>query len=350
MPTKITRQELYQRVWGRPMVHVGADFGMSGNALRMYCVKYGIPIPGRGHWAKLKAGKKVNRVALPPRGPGLEDPIIVGKGRMRWYGPSDDRILNSPIPPAPEFHEPIEELGARVKKMVGRDRVLATLDNPHRLLKEYLMADAERRRIYESSRHPSISDAPLFDTPFEQRRLSILSGLFGALTRAHMRPYSGGERALYLGVRVGDQYVSLVLDHPDRFGKEERHYGPRDNPRDMKLRLEILPRMNIEEIQTVWEDGRGSRLERRLKAIVIAIIVAGEIQHRRSAIFGHEQHIKRKARLIEKQERAIEEARRKEKERQRQKKEALRNHLLGLSDKYRKANEIRAMSHRSFVR
>lgn len=170
MSVQFTRQELYEKVWAQPMVHVGAEHGVSGNAIKKYFTKYGIPVPGRGYWAKLKAGKRVTKLPLPLRGPGLDEPIILGKG-YSWWGPSKEEILNSPIPAAPGFHESIGELETRAKKMVGRDAVKASLRKPHRLLIRYLKADDERRRKYETERHPFLWDAPLFSTPFERRRL-----------------------------------------------------------------------------------------------------------------------------------------------------------------------------------
>lgn len=34
MEVQFTRQELYEKVWALPMVHVGAEHGVSGNAIK----------------------------------------------------------------------------------------------------------------------------------------------------------------------------------------------------------------------------------------------------------------------------------------------------------------------------
>jgi virulence-associated protein VagC len=45
--------------------------------LRRCCVGANIPTPDRGHWVKLRAGKQVVRIPLPPRAPGQSDHVSV---------------------------------------------------------------------------------------------------------------------------------------------------------------------------------------------------------------------------------------------------------------------------------
>jgi hypothetical protein len=64
---KYNREELYQKVWDRPVQIVAKDFGMSDVGLAKICRKLFIPLPGRGYWARKAAGKKVpTRPALLP--------------------------------------------------------------------------------------------------------------------------------------------------------------------------------------------------------------------------------------------------------------------------------------------
>lgn len=56
---KYDREELYKKVWERPVQIVAKDFGMSDVGLAKICRKLFIPLPGRGYWAKKAAGKKV---------------------------------------------------------------------------------------------------------------------------------------------------------------------------------------------------------------------------------------------------------------------------------------------------
>jgi hypothetical protein len=50
------RDELYRKVWEQPMLKVAEEYGVSAVALGKTCRKLSIPVPGRGHWAKLAHG------------------------------------------------------------------------------------------------------------------------------------------------------------------------------------------------------------------------------------------------------------------------------------------------------
>lgn len=60
-----SRFELYELVWAKPMTHLAKELGLSDVGLRKICVKFGIPLPPRGHWAKLQFGKQDPRPELP---------------------------------------------------------------------------------------------------------------------------------------------------------------------------------------------------------------------------------------------------------------------------------------------
>lgn len=60
------RDALYEAVWKDPVTIVAARFGLSDVGLAKMCRKLQIPLPARGYWAKVKAGKIMKRPALPP--------------------------------------------------------------------------------------------------------------------------------------------------------------------------------------------------------------------------------------------------------------------------------------------
>lgn len=65
-----TRDDLYKKVWGKALMLVAADYGLSDNGLKKICTKMNIPIPYNGYWAKLKYGKDVFKTPLPELKPG----------------------------------------------------------------------------------------------------------------------------------------------------------------------------------------------------------------------------------------------------------------------------------------
>ena len=62
---RLTREELFNFVWAKPMTAVGRDFGISDRAMAKVCAKKQVPVPPRGYWAKKNAGKTVAKLPLP---------------------------------------------------------------------------------------------------------------------------------------------------------------------------------------------------------------------------------------------------------------------------------------------
>ncbi|ROI08398.1 hypothetical protein EGI11_12300 [Chryseobacterium sp. H3056] len=62
---KISRKELYEKVWSYPLTRLCKEFNLSDNGLRKICTKHDIPLPIAGYWSKIKFGKKVIKTELP---------------------------------------------------------------------------------------------------------------------------------------------------------------------------------------------------------------------------------------------------------------------------------------------
>lgn len=79
MAKELTRRELYDLVWDRPVTKVAADFGISDVALHKICARHRIPTPGRGYWARRGAGQVVKKVLLRDiRDAGIDRVVIHG--------------------------------------------------------------------------------------------------------------------------------------------------------------------------------------------------------------------------------------------------------------------------------
>ena len=66
MQAAYDREELYRKVWEQPLLKVAKEYGVSSVALGKTCRKLSVPVPGRGHWAKLAHGhKSVKQPPLP---------------------------------------------------------------------------------------------------------------------------------------------------------------------------------------------------------------------------------------------------------------------------------------------
>ena len=54
---ELTREELYELVWAEPIMKLARQYGLSDRGLAKICDRMGVPVPGRGYWAKVQSGK-----------------------------------------------------------------------------------------------------------------------------------------------------------------------------------------------------------------------------------------------------------------------------------------------------
>jgi hypothetical protein len=67
MPFSLTREQLYDLVWSEPLQRLSQQIGISDVGIAKHCRNIGVPIPERGYWNNLHAGKKVTKAELSPR-------------------------------------------------------------------------------------------------------------------------------------------------------------------------------------------------------------------------------------------------------------------------------------------
>lgn len=60
------RETLYKEVWAMPVTEVAKRYHVSDVAIHKVCKSLDIPTPPQGYWAKLRAGKPVKCLPLPP--------------------------------------------------------------------------------------------------------------------------------------------------------------------------------------------------------------------------------------------------------------------------------------------
>jgi hypothetical protein len=61
----LTREQLYEKVWSRPVWSLAKEWRISDVGLAKVCKRHNIPRPGLGYWAKRQAGVRVQQKALP---------------------------------------------------------------------------------------------------------------------------------------------------------------------------------------------------------------------------------------------------------------------------------------------
>ena len=141
---EVTRQELYDLVWSKPMSKLALEYNLSDNGLRKICKKYEIPLPLLGHWQKIQYNKKVKVIPLPKDFKG-EDSITLNKGETKENEGitnfskllkeiTDDTTLSFKVPdklsnPDKLISEAKENLANKSKEKYGTYRGITTTSN-----------------------------------------------------------------------------------------------------------------------------------------------------------------------------------------------------------------------------
>lgn len=95
-PLTISREDLYELVWSKPMLELAKDFGMSDVALAKRCRRLGVPVPGRGYWARIDAGQMPHKPTLPKRTPQWGDHRALSVPNARTVADVDERPAGEP--------------------------------------------------------------------------------------------------------------------------------------------------------------------------------------------------------------------------------------------------------------
>ena len=111
------RNVLYEEVWSDAVQVVAKRYGVSGVALAKACRRMGVPVPGRGYWAKVRAGGAEAKPPLPPLQRGQFETAYIQRvqqvPRPKWAEEANEAV---PL----ERGEPVV--------------VSPSLENPHRLV------------------------------------------------------------------------------------------------------------------------------------------------------------------------------------------------------------------------
>ena len=169
MSVDLTRQELYDLVWSKPMMHAAKQFGISGVMLGRICAERNVPRPPRGYWANLQATSLKKRGSfVKPLLPNFPEPdqsfnsLIRNEYMERDALRTDDfdpDDLNDPIkpPPAPPT-ETLDEFKDRIEAIFPELAEPETITTRHPIVQKLLdfdvtLAALKRRGGWESPRY-----------------------------------------------------------------------------------------------------------------------------------------------------------------------------------------------------
>ena len=341
MPKRFSRKELYELVWSEPMKILAPRFGISDVALRKTCARAEIPTPGLGRWAKKTAGKNTSQDALPDRPPGMDDEVVIGAGQGYWHSGWNEEELLAPLPPPPEFKEPIERVRERIAKTVGKLTVPREVRIWHPTLDKLLKEDEQRRERQRASSFPSSSDAPRFDTPFERRRLRVLNTLVLPAGTMNGKPSISDHEGRSIHLSFHQRDVAIHVDRSKRTRGRGGHAANLADADETKLSLSILMSPHSESIRIAWQDDEQGKLETRIAEIAVQIILTAELQYREGTVRSYEWRVQRKAELEEEERERKRQAERAERERQKRLEQARIDRLLKSAAAFQQAGTIR---------
>jgi len=290
MEHQFTREEFYNLIWSKPIKDLAPDFGISDVALGKICRQLGMAMPGRGYWAKLKAGAKLPpKPNLPPRGFGENDLVTIGK--ESWTERKERLAALEDLPPKPEFVENIPELAERAKIAVGHVALPRTTSEPHPIIFSLLKSDERRKERARALPYSSWEREGLFCSPFEKRRLRLLDAIFKGVEKVGLQAKGKGTNPQNFTVasRNGSQ-IDFKLDHPSTKERYSYHRSSEANrPATDKIRLDIIWYKDPPPgMQTTWEDGKDHKIEHDINNIVAGIAIAIEMFYRTTKIRRYE--------------------------------------------------------------
>lgn len=145
------REMIYNEVWTEPVTTVAARYNLSDNGLRKHCRKYGIPLPPPGYWARVRAGQKVQKPALPQVYGELKSHIrnYVIKYRRDIEQLTDDELINGE-----EFSLLREETKDFIRQKCSQVEVKGQLRKPHKYITEH-----KEEIIYRKKREKALKQA-----------------------------------------------------------------------------------------------------------------------------------------------------------------------------------------------
>lgn len=295
---RLTREELYKKVWAAPMRAVGQEIGLSASGLANVCRKHNIPVPAVGHWTRIEVGHKVTPAALIPESSGNEAVHIYIRERLS----PELAVLAAEIAPKVGIPKEISHaLALKTEKLLTSGK-----ENDRKLLV------------------PKVGTASHLLVSRDQlpRALRIMNALFLALEeRGHVVSWPKKEDE-HLTVGVDGEPVAISMREGIDSEKhvltpaEQKHpwMAPKwDYKITGRLRLSIdnLP-YSRGPIRGTWADGRIQIVENCLGDFIVGLKVAGNAikKHRlESEEAARRREIERKQR--EEQQRLAQEHKRK---------------------------------------
>lgn len=320
---QLTREELYERVWGQPLRSVAAALGFSDVALAKRCRKFKIPVPGRGYWRKIETGKHVRRIPLP---------AVAPTSQLSQYHVVFD---TPPVPPPPPIPTVVDEQIAFERAPENQVVVSDQLRSPHPLVRktdEILSRAKPWPGEYVIMWREQYLDVRV-TKPNVPRALRVMDALVKACEKRGwiVSLGTGDDQKSYLtilGQRVpfGIREKLRQRSEEEKRIERERHYpagtvlSHSTHYGSPSGRLSLVIRNSWgHSVHRSWNETESDPIERQLNAFLVGLVAVAAENRERNLRFQEENRLRREAaqrRALELQREAAEAARKTEFERQ----------------------------------
>ncbi len=255
-----TREEMYDLVWSTPMRTLTKRFGISDVALRKRCVKAAVPTPPSGYWTQLRVGCAPARPALLPRPLGMS--CVVGPAAHRHSAATAlEEDIETRLAPDEDWSP--DRLRKRLRAEFAAYPT-TTRGRLHPLIRARLDRDEVLRKRAARCRRQLPFDGPIFDSPFERRRLNLLNRLFLTCEAAGAKPSLSGRRANEISVTINHVTLHLLLADQAEIRRGHNAYPLELPAGNATLTLAILRGQCVPRWHRSWNDTKGNRLEGRI--------------------------------------------------------------------------------------
>lgn len=294
------REELYRKVWEKPLLKVAEEYGVSAVALGKTCRKLSVPVPGRGHWAKLAHG---HAGAKRPPLPKLDKVPVI------YHTPVAPRKPTASDPHDPELAAINQLLSSGGLNPVPIDPTA----RPHPLIRNAASQLQSRSRKDENGillpRETGGLDVNVSEGMLD-RALQVMAQVLGVLERQGLTVEVSEQGRTV--VRIKGEHVSFGIEEPIRRVVTQKTRVP--DPTDRwdydeivthepagKLALIIhWETWGRREQRTRWSDAKLQRVENLIPDFVAGLM--------RIAVALRRKEEERKRREAEEQKRARERA------------------------------------------
>lgn len=280
----VDRETLYNEVWSEPVSIVAARYGLSDVGLAKICRAWAIPLPSRGYWAKVKAGRIMRQVPLPP----LEQPV-------RRFA----KLVKIP-PEQLAARKAAKEENARI-----REEILALPADEVSTYPEHPLVRAASKRLRKRDGWPA--DTLVRSAPKEvlniavtrsalDRALGFIDSLLKAMAKQGFEVEVNEERgaSLFRRVETDTKLDFTLVEHIRRTRHEATPAEERAQKRywersrwDVNSTFPHIPMYDYTPTgvltiqvgrwpQRTWKDTPNKSLEQRLAEVVAGIVVLAQ--------------------------------------------------------------------------